>query len=217
MMSSCHDVLLALLCEIYEILCEGPCLLSDRATTPYSIEQDRCSVIMCQRSRQPCFINTTCMLYTQQGTNKSHGALCKTIYACAADARCLDCQHSGSERLLDLCRMHGLLGCRHLHACLAASLCRVTTSSTGAVPCPGTCWIVLYGSPPCCAVESVSCCCLQGFASGDLEKDATAVRMFTDAGVELLLSQVSILASSQLALAKQAAPMALAASHFVAV
>ncbi|KAL3149705.1 hypothetical protein ABBQ38_013535 [Trebouxia sp. C0009 RCD-2024] len=29
----------------------------------------------------------------------------------------------------------------------------------------------------------------QGFASGDLEKDATAVRMFTDAGVELLLSQ----------------------------
>lgn len=33
---------------------------------------------------------------------------------------------------------------------------------------------------------------LQGFASGDLERDATAVRMFTDAGVELLLSQVCI-------------------------
>ena len=33
--------------------------------------------------------------------------------------------------------------------------------------------------------------CMQGFASGDLERDATAVRMFTDAGVELLLSQVS--------------------------
>ena len=31
---------------------------------------------------------------------------------------------------------------------------------------------------------------MQGFASGDLERDATAVRMFTDAGVELLLSQV---------------------------
>ena len=30
---------------------------------------------------------------------------------------------------------------------------------------------------------------LQGFASGDLERDATAVRMFTDAGVELILSQ----------------------------
>ncbi|DBA88905.1 hypothetical protein WJX79_000402 [Trebouxia sp. C0005] len=29
----------------------------------------------------------------------------------------------------------------------------------------------------------------QGFASGDLERDATAVRMFTDAGVELILSQ----------------------------
>lgn len=45
------------------------------------------------------------------------------------------------------------------------------------------------------ATELVLCCCLQGFASGDLEKDATAVRMFTDAGVELLLSQVCILAS----------------------
>jgi aspartate aminotransferase len=29
----------------------------------------------------------------------------------------------------------------------------------------------------------------QGFASGDLERDATAVRMFADAGMELLLSQ----------------------------
>ena len=34
---------------------------------------------------------------------------------------------------------------------------------------------------------------LQGFASGDLERDATAVRMFTDAGVELILSQVRAL------------------------
>ncbi len=33
---------------------------------------------------------------------------------------------------------------------------------------------------------------LQGFASGDLERDATAVRMFTDAGVELILSQVRL-------------------------
>lgn len=39
---------------------------------------------------------------------------------------------------------------------------------------------------------------LQGFASGDLEKDATAVRMFTDAGVEMLLSQVDMLSSSLL-------------------
>lgn len=31
---------------------------------------------------------------------------------------------------------------------------------------------------------------LQGFASGDLERDAAAVRLFTDAGLELLLSQV---------------------------
>lgn len=37
---------------------------------------------------------------------------------------------------------------------------------------------------------------LQGFASGDLEKDATAVRMCTDAGVELLLSQVHTLVIS---------------------
>ena len=33
---------------------------------------------------------------------------------------------------------------------------------------------------------------LQGFASGDLERDATAVRMFTDAGVELILSQARL-------------------------
>ncbi len=31
---------------------------------------------------------------------------------------------------------------------------------------------------------------LQGFASGSLERDATAVRLFADAGMELLLSQV---------------------------
>lgn len=29
----------------------------------------------------------------------------------------------------------------------------------------------------------------QGFASGDLERDATAVRLFADAGLELLLAQ----------------------------
>lgn len=41
-------------------------------------------------------------------------------------------------------------------------------------------------------IYCMSCLCggRQGFASGDLEKDATAVRMFTDAGVELILSQV---------------------------
>ena len=43
-----------------------------------------------------------------------------------------------------------------------------------------------------CAAADSLCLLLQGFASGDLEKDATAVRMFTDAGVELLLSQASI-------------------------
>lgn len=43
---------------------------------------------------------------------------------------------------------------------------------------------------------------LQGFASGDLEKDATAVRMFTDAGVELLLSQVGMLSSFLLIVAE---------------
>ena len=42
---------------------------------------------------------------------------------------------------------------------------------------------------------------MQGFASGDLERDATAVRMFTDAGVELLLSQVGVLSCLQLAMA----------------
>jgi aspartate/tyrosine/aromatic aminotransferase len=30
---------------------------------------------------------------------------------------------------------------------------------------------------------------LQGFASGDLDKDASALRMFTRAGLELLLAQ----------------------------
>ncbi len=30
----------------------------------------------------------------------------------------------------------------------------------------------------------------QGFASGDLERDATAIRLFADAGLELLLAQV---------------------------
>jgi aspartate/tyrosine/aromatic aminotransferase len=30
---------------------------------------------------------------------------------------------------------------------------------------------------------------LQGFASGDLERDAAAVRLFADAGMELLLAQ----------------------------
>ncbi len=38
--------------------------------------------------------------------------------------------------------------------------------------------------------RSCQVCALQGFASGDLERDATAVRMFTDAGVELIHSQV---------------------------
>lgn len=33
---------------------------------------------------------------------------------------------------------------------------------------------------------------MQGFASGDLERDAQAVRLFTDAGLELLLSQVGL-------------------------
>jgi aspartate aminotransferase, cytoplasmic len=30
---------------------------------------------------------------------------------------------------------------------------------------------------------------LQGFASGDLERDAAAVRLFADAGMEMLLAQ----------------------------
>ena len=30
----------------------------------------------------------------------------------------------------------------------------------------------------------------QGFASGDLERDAAAIRLFADAGLELLLAQV---------------------------
>ena len=34
-------------------------------------------------------------------------------------------------------------------------------------------------------------CWMQGFASGSLERDATAVRLFADAGMELLLSQVA--------------------------
>ena len=37
---------------------------------------------------------------------------------------------------------------------------------------------------------------MQGFASGDLERDAQAVRLFTDAGLELLLSQVGLDARS---------------------
>ena len=36
---------------------------------------------------------------------------------------------------------------------------------------------------------------MQGFASGSLERDATAVRIFADAGMELLLSQASKLAA----------------------
>lgn len=32
---------------------------------------------------------------------------------------------------------------------------------------------------------------MQGFASGDLERDATAIRLFADAGLELLLAQVN--------------------------
>ena len=39
-------------------------------------------------------------------------------------------------------------------------------------------------------------CHVQGFASGDLERDATAVRLFTDAGLELLLSQVALLCNA---------------------
>ena len=31
---------------------------------------------------------------------------------------------------------------------------------------------------------------LQGFASGDLDRDAQSIRMFADAGVEMLLAQV---------------------------
>ncbi len=31
----------------------------------------------------------------------------------------------------------------------------------------------------------------QGFASGDLERDASAIRLFADAGLELLLAQVT--------------------------
>ncbi len=31
---------------------------------------------------------------------------------------------------------------------------------------------------------------VQGFASGDLERDAQAIRLFADAGMELLLAQV---------------------------
>ena len=31
---------------------------------------------------------------------------------------------------------------------------------------------------------------MQGFASGDLERDAAAIRLFADAGQELLLAQV---------------------------
>lgn len=31
---------------------------------------------------------------------------------------------------------------------------------------------------------------VQGFASGDLERDAAAIRLFADAGLELLLAQV---------------------------
>lgn len=41
---------------------------------------------------------------------------------------------------------------------------------------------------------------MQGFASGDLEKDAAAVRLFADAGMEMLLAQVVILPSPILAL-----------------
>ena len=33
--------------------------------------------------------------------------------------------------------------------------------------------------------------CFQGFASGDLERDAAAVRLFADAGMEMLLAQVA--------------------------
>lgn len=32
-------------------------------------------------------------------------------------------------------------------------------------------------------------CCMQGFASGDLERDATAIRMFADDGMEMVLAQ----------------------------
>ena len=32
-------------------------------------------------------------------------------------------------------------------------------------------------------------CHMQGFASGDLERDATAIRMFADDGMEMLLAQ----------------------------
>ena len=32
----------------------------------------------------------------------------------------------------------------------------------------------------------------QGFASGDLERDAAAIRLFADAGLELLLAQVTL-------------------------
>jgi aspartate aminotransferase len=32
-------------------------------------------------------------------------------------------------------------------------------------------------------------CADQGFASGDLDRDATSIRLFADAGVELLLAQ----------------------------
>ena len=35
------------------------------------------------------------------------------------------------------------------------------------------------------------CLDMQGFASGDLERDAAAIRLFADAGLELLLAQVT--------------------------
>ena len=35
----------------------------------------------------------------------------------------------------------------------------------------------------------------QGFASGDLERDAAAIRLFADAGLELLLAQVTLRAT----------------------
>ena len=37
--------------------------------------------------------------------------------------------------------------------------------------------------------QIIPCNALQGFASGDLERDAAAVRLFADAGMELLLAQ----------------------------
>lgn len=39
-------------------------------------------------------------------------------------------------------------------------------------------------------LSSLLCSAYQGFASGSLERDAAAVRLFADAGLELLLAQV---------------------------